>query len=129
MTPATFGAPQAPTQGVDLPTAATVPASGDYWVDPATGLIWTKQDNGSDITQTAALSYCENLRTGGLADWRLPTIDQIAAIYDSSIGGDHVKGGLKLTVFYWYWSSSPGPKTRGGLGLSFHPWEPDPLRC
>jgi hypothetical protein len=84
------------------------------WTDPATGLTWTKSDNGSDVNWNQATDYCSNLRLGGYSDWRLPTIDELQGIYDSGIdvrgqweGGTyiwHVKGNLQLSG--WHWSSS-----------------------
>ena len=85
------------------------------WTDPATGLNWTQQDNGSDVNWNQANAYCSNLRLGGYSDWRLPTIDELQAIYDPSIeipgqwsSGNaatwHVKGNLKISG--WIWSST-----------------------
>jgi hypothetical protein len=92
------------------------------WTDPDTGLTWTKQDNGSDVNWNQAITYCTNLRLGGYIDWRLPTIDELQGIYDSSIdvpardvyGNEaiwHVKGNLKLTCSF-QWSSSQGSSPR-----------------
>jgi formylglycine-generating enzyme required for sulfatase activity len=55
------------------------------WTDPATGLMWTKQDSGSGVSWDQAKAYCSNLRLGGFSDWRLPTIDELQGIYDPSI--------------------------------------------
>ena len=94
-------------------TPANIPLVG--WIDPDTGLTWTKSDNGSDIDWNQATAYCSNLRLGEYSDWRLPTIDELQGIYDPSIDvpgqwtdGDaviwHVKGNLKL--FSGPWSST-----------------------
>jgi hypothetical protein len=96
-------------------TPANVGPVVGAWTDPATGLTWTKSDNGSDVNWNQAIAYCSNLRLGGYSDWRLPTIDELQDIYDPGIdipgqwpGGDaitwHVKGNLNLTT--WEWSSS-----------------------
>jgi hypothetical protein len=79
------------------------------WTDPATGLIWTKTDNGSDVTWQQATDYCRNLRLADHGDWRLPTIDELQGIYDPSVLVDHwhVKGGLQLSGNK-HWSSSQG---------------------
>jgi hypothetical protein len=82
------------------------------WIDPDTGLNWTKADNGSAVTWNQANAYCTNLRLGGYSDWRLPTIDELQGIYDPGIDVSgqyadgtpairHVKGSLKLTGGIW----------------------------
>lgn len=86
------------------------------WVDPATGLMWSKSDNGADVDWDQAVLYSRNLRLGGYSDWRLPTIEELAALYDptanvpgimpdGSVPSMHVKGGLQLSG--WQWSSTP----------------------
>jgi hypothetical protein len=80
--------------------------AGRVWTDPATGLMWTKKDNGSDVNWQQAISYCRNLQLAGYSDWRLPEIDELQGIYDpdTGFGGSHVKGNLQLSG--WDWSSS-----------------------
>jgi len=63
------------------------------YLDPHTGLMWAKQDNGSNINWTNAKAYCENYSVGGVTDWRMPTQDELAGLYAS---GAH-KGKIKLT--------------------------------
>src|SRR5262245_32363360 len=79
-----------------------------FWVDPSTGLMWAGRDNfGRDLNWRQAAKYCLDLRLGGYADWRLPTIDELEGIYDRGetavgLGGKrnekrqtfHVKGDL-----------------------------------
>jgi hypothetical protein len=58
------------------------------WTDPATGYIWTKQDNGSDVDWSQAKDYCSNLRLAGYATWQLPTTEELGAINDEVTKGD-----------------------------------------
>jgi hypothetical protein len=85
------------------------------WTDPETGLMWAKKDNGSDVTWNQASDYCTKLQVEGYNDWRIPTIEELAGIYDSSVSvpavfdndgilGARVKG--KLYITGWEWSSS-----------------------
>lgn len=86
------------------------------WVDPATGLSWTSQDNGSNLDWSEAKGYCGTLNVGARRGWRLPNIDELHAIFDAGATGTfvfntvpykyHIKGGLILTGFT-HWSATP----------------------
>ena len=54
------------------------------FVDPKTALMWTAEDNGENLTFQSALQYCASLRRGGYDDWRLPSIQELARLYDPS---------------------------------------------
>ena len=53
-------------------------------LDTQTGLMWAAKDNGSNIDWQGAKSYCENYGGGGYTDWRMPTQDELAGLYESS---------------------------------------------
>jgi Protein of unknown function (DUF1566) len=53
-------------------------------LDTKTNLMWAAKDNGSDIKWADAKLYCENYRGGGYTDWRMPTQDELAGLYDAS---------------------------------------------
>ena len=104
------------------------------WIDFATGLMWAKKDSGdrNDLTWNAASEYCKNLQLDGHSDWRLPTIDQLQGIYDSTrsiegqcCGGQskiwHVKGGLKLSGPLW--SSTTGEGAQKAVYLNMNAYE------
>ena len=59
--------------------------SAGTWKDGATGLTWSVKDNGSDTNWVQASNYCKNLALGGQTDWRLPTLKELATIYDKSL--------------------------------------------
>jgi hypothetical protein len=111
--------------GLFLPALAEVqagvPAGADValsttWTDHATGLMWTKKDNGSDVDWNQASAYCSNLQFAGYSGWRLPTSEELQGIYDPSASDRavfddgvitvHIKGNLEITG--WQWSSSQG---------------------
>lgn len=50
-------------------------------LDNETGLMWPLQDNGSDISWPAGKKYCESFSLGGFSDWRMPTQDELATLY------------------------------------------------
>ena len=53
-------------------------------LDTRTNLMWAAKDNGSDINWVNAKPYCDNYRGGGYTDWRMPTQDELAGLYDRS---------------------------------------------
>jgi serine/threonine-protein kinase len=89
------------------------------WTDPATGLMWTKKDNGSGLYHNEAWNYCQKLRLAGYNDWRLPMIDELQGIYDpnANVNGWHVKGNLQLKE--WEWSGSRENTTGEAWSFAF----------
>jgi hypothetical protein len=84
-------------------------AQNPTWIDPVAGLMWTGNDNGSDVDQPQAANYCSMLQYAGYGDWRLPTLEELQGIYDSTDSSKkkvvsgieyevHVKGDLNLTT-------------------------------
>ena len=87
----------------------------DYWVDPATKLMWAAKDNGGNVSWKGAIKYCRNLNLGGYAGWRMPNLDELQGLYDKSIetpgmSGDmhhyerftwHIKGNIFLSGDQW----------------------------
>lgn len=51
-------------------------------IDSQTGLMWPLQDNGSDISWPAGEKYCNSFSLGGFSDWRMPTQEELASLYD-----------------------------------------------
>lgn len=51
--------------------------------DNTTGLEWDTSDfGGKEFTFEKAVKACEDLRTGGHSDWRLPTIQELLSLVD-----------------------------------------------
>jgi len=91
-------------------------------LDTKTNLMWAAKDNGSDINWQGAKSYCENYRGGGYTDWRMPTQDELAGLYDqtktykSDCGFDvHLTELIRLTCVA-PWAS----ETRGSAAAFFY---------
>jgi hypothetical protein len=53
-------------------------------LDTKTNLMWASKDNGEPINWQGAKSYCDNYRVGGHTDWRMPTQDELASLYDEN---------------------------------------------
>ncbi len=75
-------------------------------LDTQTNLMWAAKDNGSSINWASAKSYCENYQGGGYTDWRMPTQDEVAGLYDktksykTACGTDaHLTGLIHLSCF------------------------------
>lgn len=81
------------------------------WTDPATGLMWAKRDNGSNVNWNAARKYCASLTLGGSSGWKLPEIDELQQSYDTNstrtftwlgkLFQYHIKGRIELTGQEW----------------------------
>ncbi len=91
-------------------------------LDTKTNLMWASKDNGNNINWANAKSYSENYRGGGYTDWRMPTQDELAGLYDagktykSDCGTNvHLTELIRLTCS-WAWAS----ETRGSDAASFY---------
>jgi hypothetical protein len=101
--------------------------TGGVWSDPATGLMWTRKDNGYALRWQPAAEYCRNLQLGGYSDWRLPTIDELKNIYNPAARAAcglegyavcQIKGNIRLTSGV-VWSSNGGYEPQTMLGFYF----------
>ncbi len=80
--------------------------------------MWAAKDNGKGINWDDAKRYCENYQGGGYNDWRMPTQDELASLYDPNREGRH---GFCKTKFihisgYCLWAS----ETRGSEAANFN---------
>jgi hypothetical protein len=74
--------------------------------DTSTGLMWAARDNGRPVTWQEAKEYCESSHGGSYSDWRMPTLDELAGLYDSSKsyqatqwpGNVHLTESIELTT-------------------------------
>ena len=91
-------------------------------LDTRTSLMWASKDNGRNINWQDAKNYCDNYRGGGYTDWRMPTQDELAGLYDNSKSykatkldyNVHLTELIKLSTSY-SWAS----ETRGSEAASF----------
>lgn len=88
--------------GISYGRAKTISAS--YIELPLIGIAVQKKDIGSGGNDDVD-NMCENSAIGGYSDWRLPTVDELYAIYNAK----DVIGGFKnnnLGLAEYYWSST-----------------------
>jgi len=78
----TFSAPKYATAGETGRDGRFIAYDNGTVLDTSTSLMWAAKDNGSNINWAKAKSYCENYRGGGYTDWRMPTQDELAGLYD-----------------------------------------------
>jgi tetratricopeptide (TPR) repeat protein len=92
--------------------------SDPTWLDPATKLMWQKQNSNIHAGWKKVAAYCSELRLEGFSDWRMPTIDELQGIYDETqnVDGRHVKGGLHLGG--WEWSGTVSGSKAYGLDFT-----------
>jgi hypothetical protein len=84
--------------------------------------MWAAKDNGADIDWYGAKSYCEEYRGGGHTDWRLPTQDELAGLYDSnkSYKATQTDYSVHLTELIQLSTCCPwASETRGSMAANF----------
>jgi len=57
--------------------------------DTRTQLVWAPADSGMALTWDAAKTYCMEYSGGGYTDWRLPTLAELASLYDQNYKNKH----------------------------------------
>ncbi len=87
-------------------------------LDTKTGLMWAASDNGEDINWHDAKKYCESYIGGWYKDWRMPTLDEMAMLFNTGEGYKQdccldcskvkITGLIKLTCCCLWSSESDG---------------------
>jgi hypothetical protein len=102
-----------------LPMLAPAQTDASTWTDPQTGLTWTRQDNGSKVTWNEATAYCRNLHLAGRSDWRLPEVEELRTLFDSSSSTRvenlvvHVNRNIQISSMF-QWSNTSAPPAEDG---------------
>jgi hypothetical protein len=83
---------------------------GNAALDRETGLVWDKSPDTSEMLWTSACIHCYQREVGGRKGWRLPTIEELASLVDTSQSNPALPAGHPFTNVqsYYYWSSSTG---------------------
>jgi len=94
-------------------------------LDTQTNLMWVAKDNGTDIKWQDAKSYCDNNRQGGYKDWRMPSQDELAGLFDGPSKGYKAKcclecPNIKVTNLielscFWLWGAETRSFDAAGL--------------
>jgi hypothetical protein len=77
--------------------------------DRSTGLMWDREDIGSGLNWKDAHKACADLRLGGFADWRLPTLRELLTLVDYERHSPAIDKDAFPTCksTSWYWTSTP----------------------
>ena len=111
--------------------------NGDNTIsDIATGLMWSKNDDGAGMNWQAALAYSQTKNTQnflGYNDWRLPNAKELQSIVDYSRSPDFTNSAAIDPVFNctaisneggftdypWYWTSTTHLDNMYGVYVTF----------
>ncbi len=82
----------------------------DAVLDKETGLVWARNANLYNGTRAwqQAINYCRNLSIADRKGWRLPTVEELASLVDSSQTNPSLPDGHTFTNVQpnYYWSST-----------------------
>ena len=90
-------------QVVTSPMSFTAYGNGTV-TDSTTGLIWQQTDDNTSRLWQPSIDYCNALTLGGSSNWRLPSIDELLSLIDTS--SNPVIDPLFTGVDLSYWSST-----------------------
>jgi hypothetical protein len=116
----------APTWHQILPSAdrfKLVMNSDAAVLDKETGLVWEKSPDTGTRSWTSACTHCYQREVGGRKGWRLPTIEELASLVDTSQSNPTLPAGHPFigvqSDFYWSSSTYAGG-TSHGWGVLFN---------
>lgn len=77
-------------------------------LDKETGLVWEQSPDTTTRTWSNAISYAYNKNVGGRKGWRLPTIEELASLVDTTQSSPALPSGHPFTNVQsnLYWSST-----------------------
>ena len=96
-----------------------IPSNPNYVVLSTIGIMVQKTDiNTSALGWNSSKNLVENSTVGGYTDWRLPTRNELAVLYNerNTIGGFQTTGSYSYDCFYW---SSESYNSSNWWGIDF----------
>ena len=94
--------------------------NGEAVLDKETGLVWEKQPDGGTHTWSAAVERCYVVNHGDRQGWRLPTIEELVSLLDTTQVNPALSAGHPfLGVSGDYWSATTRASAQGeAVGLT-----------
>ena len=91
-----------------LSIPGSAPESYTAVLDRETGLVWEKSPGPALKNWEDACDHCYRKELGGRKGWRLPTVEELASLVDSSNVGPCLPGDSPFTGVqsYYYWSAT-----------------------
>ena len=88
-------------------------------LDKETGLVWQKNLNPSVWDWYSAQNYCNNLYLGGRKGWRLPTLQELESLVDSTHSNPALPISHPFTnVFsFFYWTATTSAQNTSNAWL------------
>jgi hypothetical protein len=106
--------------GAGLPNPAQYEASdAGVVVDDVSGLVWEKAPSATEFAQPDAIAHCLTVRTGGHADWRLPTAVELVSIVDFVSTTRALDARFDLDTIGDSWTSTLAGNPTTGLVVAF----------
>jgi hypothetical protein len=100
-----------PTWSQKLPAAQrfVIVLDGEAVLDKETGLVWEKSPDTTKRTWLNAITHCYLKNVGGRSGWRLPTIEELASLIDTTRSNPALPTGHPFLNVQsdFYWSSTP----------------------
>ena len=83
---------------------------GEAVLDRETGLVWEKSPDTTKRNWNDAVIYCYNKEVGGRKGWRLPTVEELASLVDTTQSNPALPSGhpFQNVQSHYYWSSTTG---------------------
>jgi len=77
-------------------------------LDKETGLVWEQSPDTTTRTWSSAIAYAYNKNVGGRKGWRLPTVEELASLVDTTQLNPTLPSGHPFTNVQsgYYWSST-----------------------
>ncbi len=101
---------------------------GEQIIDYATGLAWRRYPSPYPVPWQEAQSFCDALEQDASSPWRLPTVDELLSLLDSTSAKP--SSSLFAGTTTWFWScDAHGPQERWYVNLDMGYAAPQDLDC